>query len=168
MIQARTQIISAPLDEAACRVKSVFLAGSISTADTANWRETLCTSLSNLPITIYNPQRSDWDSSWRQDIEFAPFREQVEWELDMLGKADIVVFYFQPGTQAPISLLEFGIICAQVPGKAIVVCPEGFWKRGNVQITCEKFGVETVDDLEGLREAIVKRMPVFSRPDPDP
>lgn len=161
MAQARNQVIHAPSDEASRCVKSVFLAGTTSKVDTSNWRENLSTSLSDVPVTMYNPFRADWDSSWREDINFAPYREQVEWELDKQEKADIVVIYFHPATQAPVSLLEFGI-CARVPGKAIVVCPEGYWKRGNVQIVCKKFGVEIIDNVDGLREAIVKRLNVGS------
>lgn len=56
-----------------------------------------------------------------------------------------------------MSLLELGL-CARVPGKAIVVCPEGYWKRGNVQIVCERFGVEMVDGVEGLKAAILERL----------
>lgn len=161
MAQARNHVIYAPSDEAPRGVKSVFLAGTTSKIDTSDWRESLSTSLSDVPVTIYNPYRTDWDSSWCEDIDFAPYREQVEWELDKQVKADIVVVYFHPATQAPISLLEFGI-CARVPGKAIVVCPEGYWKRGNVQIVCKKFGIEMVDNVAGLREAVLKRLPVGS------
>ncbi|GFF24096.1 hypothetical protein IFM58399_00534 [Aspergillus lentulus] len=159
MVQPKSQVIYAPSDEASRGVKSIFLAGTTNKVDTSDWRETLSMSLSDLPVTIYNPYRSDWDSSWREDIDFPPFREQVEWELDKQDKADIVVIYFHPATQAPVSLLELGI-CARIPGKAIVVCPEGYWKRGNVQIVCEKYGIEMVDDVGALREAIVKRLPV--------
>jgi hypothetical protein len=159
MALARNQIIYAPSDEAPRGVKSVFLAGTTSKVDTSDWRETLSASLSDVPVTIYNPYRADWDSSWCEDINFAPYREQVEWELDKQEKADIVVVYFHPATQAPVSLLELGM-CARVPGKAIVVCPEGYWKRGNVQIVCKKFDIEMVDnfDNDGLREAVVKRL----------
>lgn len=114
-----------------------------------------------MPVTIYNPYCADWDSSWREDINFAPYQEQVEWELNKQDKADIVVVYFHPATQTPASLLEFRI-CVRVSDKAIVVCPEGYWKRGNVQIVCKKFGVEMVDRVDGLREAIVKTLPVGS------
>ncbi|KAM4058626.1 nucleoside 2-deoxyribosyltransferase like domain-containing protein [Hirsutella rhossiliensis] len=158
MAQARNQVIYAPSHETPRGVKSVFLAGTTGKVDTSDWRETLSSSLSDVPVTIYNPYRADWDSSWREDIEFAPYREQVEWELDKQDKADIVVVYFHPATQAPVSLLEFGI-WARIPGKAIVVCPEGYWKRGNVQIVCKKFGVEMVDSVYGLTEAIVRRLP---------
>ncbi|GFF71415.1 hypothetical protein IFM60648_03422 [Aspergillus lentulus] len=161
MVQPKSQVIYAPSDEASRGVKSIFLAGTTNKVDTSDWRETLSMSLSDLPVTIYNPYRSDWDSSWREDIDFPPFREQVEWELDKQDKADIVVIYFHPATQAPVSLLELGI-CARIPGKAIVVCPEGYWKRGNVQIVCEKYGIEMVDNVGALRDAIVKRLPVRS------
>jgi hypothetical protein len=159
MTHAKSHVIYAPSEEAPCGVKSVFLAGTTNKVDSHDWREVLSTALSNVPVTIYNPYRADWDSSWREDIEFAPYREQVEWELEKQDKADIVVIYFHPATQAPVSLLEFGL-CARVPGKAIVVCPEGYWKRGNVQIVCDIYGVEMVDNTDGLREAVVRRLPV--------
>ncbi|KLU90695.1 hypothetical protein MAPG_10547 [Magnaporthiopsis poae ATCC 64411] len=156
--QQRSQAIYAPSEEAPRGLLSVFLAGTTSRVDTTDWRETLSSLLSETPVTIYNPYRADWDSTWREDINFAPYRQQVEWELDKQEKADMVVVYFHPATQAPISLLELGL-CARAPGKAVVYCPEGYWKRGNVQIVCQKFGVKMVESVEGLRDAIVKRMP---------
>lgn len=152
------QLIRAPSDKDPRFAKSVFLAGATTQVDGHNWRELVRTALFEVPLTIYDPYRKDWDSSWREDIDFTPYREQVEWELDKQDKADIVVLYFDPATQAPISLLELGL-CARVPGKAIVLCPEGYWKRGNVQIVCRKYGVETVNSVDELKEAIVKRLP---------
>lgn len=157
-VRNRSQVIYAPSVEAPRGEKSIFLAGTTSKVDTSDWREALSTSLSDVPVTIYNPYRADWDSSWREDIDFAPYREQVEWELDKQDEADIVVVYFHPATQAPISLLELGM-CARASAKAIFVCPEGYWKRGNVQIFCKRFGVEMVDNVDGLREAVVQRLP---------
>lgn len=157
MTQAQNQVINAPSNESPRGVKSVFLAGTTSRVDDSDWRELLSTALSDVPVTIYNPYRADWDSSWREDINFTPYREQVEWELEKQDMADIVVIYFHPATQASISLLEFGL-CARVPGKAIVVCPEGYWKRGNVQIVCKKYGVEIVDNDDRLKEAVLRRL----------
>ena len=159
MTAARHQIMYAPSDEAPHHDKSIFLAGTTSQVDTTDWRKILSASLSDLPVTIYNPYRADWDSSWREDINFTPFREQTEWELDKQHKADVVVVYFHPNTQAAISLLELGI-WVRIPGKTIVVCPEGYWKRGNVQIVCKKFDVKMVDDVAGLRDAIMKRLSI--------
>lgn len=65
----------------------------------------------------------------------------------------IIVFYFHPSTEAPISLLEFGL--AARTKKSIVVCPEGYKKRGNVQIVCERYGLKLVESLEAVRQAII-------------
>ncbi|KAG8163011.1 hypothetical protein KVR01_007489 [Diaporthe batatas] len=158
MAQQKSQIIYAPSDQQPQGLKSVFLAGTTSKVDATDWRVTLSALLVEHPITIYNPYRPDWDSTWREDINFAPYRQQVEWELEKQEQADTVVVYFHPATQAPISLLELGL-CARQPGKAVVFCPEGYWKRGNVQIVCQNFGIKMVDSIEELRDAIVKKLP---------
>lgn len=152
-----SQVIHAPSEEPPRGIKSIFLAGTTSKVDPVDWREALSSSLSKYPITIYNPYRADWDCTWREDVNFAPYREQVLWELDKQAKADLVIVYFHPATQAPVSLLEFGL-SAQVPGKVIAVCPEGYWKRGNVQVVSQKFGVELLDDVEQLESAIVQKL----------
>ncbi|KAI0894678.1 hypothetical protein F4806DRAFT_114251 [Annulohypoxylon nitens] len=152
------QIIFSPSKESYRGIMSVFLAGITTKTDERDWREVLSESLLDLPLTVINPYRPDWDSSWREDITCGPFKEQVEWELEKQDSADIIVFYFHPATEAPISLLELGL-CTRTPRKAIVVCPEGYKKRGNVQIVCQKYGLETVESLDALRPAIEKRMP---------
>lgn len=100
MSQHQCQVIYAPSEHSPRGVKSLFLAGTTSKIDTTDWRETLTSLLSEAPITIYNPYRADWDSTWREEISFAPYREQVEWELDKQEKADMVIVYFHPATQA--------------------------------------------------------------------
>ncbi|OAQ58117.1 Zn(2)-C6 fungal-type DNA-binding domain-containing protein [Pochonia chlamydosporia 170] len=152
-----SQIVRAPSEEAITGIKSVFLAGTTTTVDNVDWREKLSASLSEHPITIFNPNRPDWDSTWREDISFAPYREQVLWELDKQVQADLVVVYFHPATVAPISLLEFGL-SAQVPGKVIAIAPKGYSKRGNVQIVCQKFGIEFLDNIDELHGVIVNKL----------
>ncbi|KAI1208191.1 uncharacterized protein F4807DRAFT_155808 [Annulohypoxylon truncatum] len=154
---SKNQVIFAPSNEPYIGTKSVFLAGTTTKTDDRDWREVLAESLLDLPLTVINPYRPDWDSSWREDITCILYKEQVEWELQKQDSADIIVFYFHPATEAPISLLELGL-CARA-GKAIVMCPEGYKKRGNVQIVCQKYGLETVESLDALKPAIVKRMP---------
>ena len=141
----KAQVVNAPSRSPITGKLSVFLAGTTTGPD---WRDSLLKGILFLPITIFNPLRDDWDSSWREDATFGPFREQVEWELEMQEKAEIIVLYFGPGTEAPVSLLELGL-CAR-SGKAIVACHMDYKKRGNVQIVCQRFGIEfleTVDDL---------------------
>ncbi|KAL2134089.1 hypothetical protein VTI74DRAFT_1085 [Chaetomium olivicolor] len=150
------QIIQAPSRPAITGQKSIFLAGTTSRIGGPEWRETLTEALAHLPITIFNPLRPDWNSSWREDVSFAPFRVQVEWELDMQEQADIIVVYFGPGTDAPISLLELGL-CARA-GKAIVACHHEYRKRGNVQIVCQRFGIEFLDADGDLAQAVMNRV----------
>ncbi|KAK0629330.1 hypothetical protein B0T17DRAFT_466454, partial [Bombardia bombarda] len=135
--QHEAQIIRAPARPPITGLCSIFLAGTTASPD---WRAPLTTSLAHLPLTILNPLRPDWDSSWHEDVTFAPFRQQVAWELDMQELADIVVVYFGPGTDAPVSLLELGL-CAR-SGRALVACHMEYRKRGNVQMVCERLGVE--------------------------
>ena len=108
----RAQIIHAPSREPIrTGNKTVFLAGSTnySSADT-DWRTILTSALASQfqDLTILNPYRPDWDG-WVEDESCAPFREQVVWELDMQDRADLVVVYFHPQTQAAVSLLELGL-----------------------------------------------------------
>ena len=135
--------------------KSVFLAGTIDQGS-STWQESVVRSLSHLPVTILNPHRPDWDSTWMQDISCEPLREQITWELDMFEATDIIAMHVGRDSKAPISLLELGLFAKS--GKMIVACPEGFYRRGNVQVVCKRFGVELVNSLEELIQGIEKRL----------
>lgn len=152
----QAQLIQAPSRPAITGKISVFLAGTTSRTSGPDWRETLTAVITHLPVTIFNPLRPDWDSSWREDITFTPFREQVEWELDMQERADVVVIYFGPGTDAPISLLELGL-CAR-SGKAVVACHQDYRKRGNVQIVCQRFGMDFMDAGDAWEVEVIRRL----------
>jgi hypothetical protein len=136
--------------------KSIFLAGSIDQGHAVDWQTTITEKFRNLPVTILNPRRPDWDSTWVEDITFEPFRQQVEWEQDMLEAADVVALYFAPHSQAPISLLELGLFARS--GKLLVACPPGYWKRGNVQIVCQRLKVELVDTIDELVDRVERRL----------
>jgi len=127
---------------------SVFLAGSIEMGTAIDWQTEVANGLSSLPVTILNPRRDDWDASWVQDIENAQFKEQVDWEMDHLNWSDVIALYLQPDTKSPISLLELGMHAHE--GKMVVCCPPGFWRRGNVQIVCHRYGIPLVETTEEL------------------
>lgn len=95
-------IIKAPQPYSFLNRFSIFLAGSIEMGKAAFWQDKVARELSSLDIDILNPRRDDWDSSWKQEIENAQFREQVEWELKGLSLCDHVLFYFDPNTKSPI------------------------------------------------------------------
>lgn len=113
-----------------------------------NWQERLTKELSDLDCTIFNPRRDDWDSSWEQSIHNEKFKEQVDWELNQLDQAKIIALYFDPSTKSPISLLELGLYAKT--DKLVVCCPEGFWRKGNVEIVCERYGIPLFTDIDSF------------------
>jgi hypothetical protein len=134
------------------RKLSIFLAGSIEMGLAEDWQTKIENELSGHDITIYNPRRDSWDSSWVQSIHNEQFREQVEWELDHLDKSDVIVMYFDENTKSPISLLELGLYASS--GKMIVYCPEGFWRKGNVDIVSKRYDIRQVNSFSELLIAI--------------
>ncbi|KXX74457.1 hypothetical protein MMYC01_200464 [Madurella mycetomatis] len=150
------QMVQAPSRPEVTSWPSIFLAGTTSATPGPDWRETLISTLSHLPVTVYNPLRSDWESLLPEDVTSAPFREQVEWELEMQQRADVVVVYFGAGTDAPISLLELGL-CAR-SNKAIVACHRGYRKRGNVEIVCQRYGITFLNAEEDWAASVLERL----------
>ncbi len=137
---------------------SVFLAGSIEMGVAEDWQAKVSAALSVMDVLVLNPRRDNWDSGWAQTIDNPPFREQVEWELSGLDAADVILMYFDPATKSPITLLELGIHAAANPEKLVVCCPQGFWRKGNVDIVCNKYGVRQTETLEGLIQQTVHRL----------
>ncbi|KAL7785877.1 hypothetical protein V8C37DRAFT_393327 [Trichoderma ceciliae] len=135
---------------------SVFLAGTTSPTGEPDWRQTLTEALSEMPITIFNPKRDDWDSTWKEDFSDSRWVEQVEWELEMQDEADIIVVFFHGVSPAPISLLELGL-CVR-SGKAIVCALDGYSKRGNVEAVCRRYQVKFVSSEQGLKAAVIERL----------
>ncbi|KAK0640750.1 hypothetical protein B0T16DRAFT_418408 [Cercophora newfieldiana] len=153
---SRAQIVPAPLRPDLVGKRSVFLAGTTTRTTGPDWREALTNAIAHLPVTIFNPLRVDWDSSWREDVDFPPFHEQVHWELDMQERADVIVVYYGPGTDAPISLLELGLWARS--GKAIVACHRDYKKRGNVHIVSQRLGIEFLDADDDFIAPVARRL----------
>jgi len=149
-------MIIRPPAEIQLRGTVVFLAGSIEMGSAERWQDRVCQALIADDVTVLNPRRDDWDSSWVQSIEDASFRDQVDWELAGLSLANVIAMYLAPGTQSPISLLELGLYAAS--GKLIVCCPEGFWRKGNVDIVCQVYGVEQAKSLDDLVDRVKARL----------
>lgn len=140
----------------------IFLAGSIEMNKARDWQrdaeKILNRGYGNHELCLFNPRRDDWDSSWKQGKDEPEFRGQVLWELDHLDKCDFILLYLQPETMSPISLLELGIYASESPEKLRVVCPEGFWRKGNVDIVCEKYKVKQFDSIEEACEDIISTL----------
>ena len=130
----------------------VFLAGSIEMGVAEAWQDRFINELKDANITILNPRRLEWDSSWEQSINNLQFKEQVEWELKAQEDADLIIMYFDPATKSPITLLELGLFRKK---PLVVCCPDGFWRQGNVEIVCNRYNIQFTRDKELFFKRIV-------------
>lgn len=134
----------------------VFLGGSIDMGNAENWQATVEQKLLNENAILFNPRRDDWDKDWKPIISDINFRKQVEWELSALEKADLIIMYFAPNSQSPISLLELGLYAKT--DKLMVVCPEGYWRKGNVDILCDRYEIKMFDSIDSVIEEIKNQL----------
>jgi hypothetical protein len=132
---------------------TVFLAGSIEMGVAEDWQTKIANDLQDIPVTLFNPRRDSWDSSWEQRMSNPEFRYQVTWEMNMLEIADIIFLYLSPETKSPISLHELGLHADS--GKMIVCCPDRFWRKGNVEITCARHGIPLYNDINHAKDALI-------------
>jgi hypothetical protein len=133
-----------------CRSKkSVFLAGSIELGLAENWQLVIGQWFLSMGWNVFNPRRTDWDSSWIQSYENPQFNQQVSWELNALDKSDVILMYLDPNTKSPISLLELGLHATSK--KLYVVCPDGFWRKGNVEMVCSVYDIPLFNTLEEFK-----------------
>jgi hypothetical protein len=130
----------------------VFLAGSIEMGAATHWQTEFEQAFQGTDVVLLNPRRDTWEASWPQQADYLPFREQVEWELAAQERADIIAMYFAPETKAPITLLELGLFARSQ--KLIVCCPEGYWRKGNVDVVCQRYGIPQVSRLSDLVLAV--------------
>lgn len=149
-------MIFAPAEVPQTSRKKVFLAGSIEKQAEIDWQTRLAQALQDENILLLNPTRFSWDSSWKTTADDVQFNEQVSWELEQLENADLVVLNLLPESQSPISLLEFGLYAQS--GKLVVCCPEGFWKKGNVDMVCRRYHVPQVRNMAELAEVIKQNL----------
>jgi hypothetical protein len=143
--------IKAPNTVEGIKGKKVFLAGSIEQDSASLWQDKVVEELSGFEGAILNPRRTEWDSSWKQEIENKGFRSQVDWELDALEASDIILMYFDEYTKSPITLLELGLFANSK--KLIVCCGKKFWRKGNVDILCERNEIAQVNSLDELKNS---------------
>ncbi len=127
---------------------AIFLAGSIDMGTAADWQKTVTKHFANTSFNIYNPRRNDWDNSWEQKIENPQFNEQVNWELNAMQKADVIIMNFLPDSQSPITLLELGLHANSK--KLMVCCPDAFYRSGNVHIVCKDYNIPLFKNINEL------------------
>lgn len=66
--------------------------------------------------------------------------------------------YFDQATKAPITLMELRLFARS--SKVVVCCPPGYWRRGNVEVVCNRFGIPLVTTLPDLIDILRARLRV--------
>lgn len=64
--------------------------------------------------------------------------------------------YFDPKTKSPITLLELGLFARSQ--KLIVYCPTGYWRKGNVDVVCERYNVHQVVTFSDLVAEVKRKL----------
>lgn len=135
----------------------VFLAGTIDLGNSEDWQSTLISNLDELtdaPVTVLNPRRDTWYGTPTTDNP--EFVKQVSWEMENLERADIIVMRLLGSSHSPVSLLELGLHARS--RKLVVLCDDGFWREGNVDAVCERYGVAQVSSPAALMDAVLDRI----------
>ncbi len=127
-----------PPEKAKSKNKSIFLAGTIDNGESVDWQNQVQQKLEKFNVTVYNPRRESWDSTWVQSITNPEFKQQVNWELEQLEKADAILMHFVPGSKSPVTLLELGLFVKDE--KLVISCQDGYWRKGNIEVVTNKFG----------------------------
>lgn len=135
-----TNVITAPEKYTISKGFSIFLAGSIENGTASNWQKELIEKyLWHDHLTILNPRRDNWD----KQADNQKIIDQIRWEQDAIKLVDLVVFYFDPKTKSPISLLELGQCLerskATTQQSPIVYCTKDFYRFTNVDETCNYY-----------------------------
>ena len=150
----RFKILKPPFRDEKTRI-GLFLGGSIEMGKAEDWQAKITEQIKFMNVEIYNPRRDDWDSTWKQSIDSPAFNGQVTWELDHLERADVILMYFDPNTMAPISLMELGLFAKDFTKKMVVYCPEGYFRKGNVDIVCQRYRIPVISDETKLLGALI-------------
>lgn len=145
---------------------NIFLSGSIENGKAEPWQEKFINKFKDFDeITFLNPRRQDWDDSWGPGDP--RLIEQINWELEgICHYSDCVVFFFDPKTKSPITLLELGMVLNRFKeNKPLVCCPDGYWRKDNVVETCKFFGVNVVNSFDDLVYALFEEMETWKSED---
>lgn len=157
------RVIKAPMSPSYLELvePSIFLAGSIEQGLAPDWQKDVAEKLSKYDGTIFNPRRDDYDSSWKQSITEPNFKQQVEWELDKLRWSKIIFMYLDPNTKSPISFMELGLrasynVRGPTDQKLMVCCPDGFYRKGNIEIICDQYQIPLFNELNVMTKYVTQ------------
>jgi hypothetical protein len=145
----------------------VFLGGTIENGTAEIWSSYVIEKMKltqgmEYDVIFMNPRRDEWDSSWVQEQSNPQFNGQVNWELDNIEDSDIIFFNILPDSKSPITLMEIGL-CKDKGISVIVCCPDGFYRKGNVDVICSRYGMQQYKDIDSAFGALLTEINRASR-----
>lgn len=139
----------------------VFLGGTIDLGNSEDWQSAFINDIrervsAGTNVALFNPRRETW---YGEPVTDNPeFVRQVEWEMSNLDAADIIVMVLLGSSKSPVSLMELGLHART--SSMVVYCEDGFWRKGNVDMVCERYGVRQVNTYGELLDAVLERINV--------
>lgn len=154
-LQAQSEVIVLRPDEGKAEVNEaeytrIFLAGTIDMGKSIDWQKATCDWFRARPqgkYILYNPRRDKGLSG-----EMSDFEHQVNWELEHLEKANLIIMNILASSKSPITLLEMGLHMRS--GKLHVICEPGFYRYDNVRITCNRYGVPLYHSMDEFLKTV--------------
>ena len=141
-------------------VPTLFLAGSIEMGTAENWQQKVVENLDDVNIIIYNPRRDDWDASWNTTPYNVHLENQIKWEHQHIMYSDYVLFYFDPNTKSPVTLMELGMMLSHPHKENIVVCcPPQYWRFLNVKTFCDSHNIYWTDGFVDAIDRLYEMIP---------
>lgn len=139
-LRAQSEVIVLHPDEGKAEVNEaeytrIFLAGTIDMGKSIDWQKATC----------------DWFRA-RPQGKMSDFEHQVNWELEHLEKADLIIMNILASSKSPITLLEMGLHMRS--GKLHVICEPGFYRYDNVRITCNRYGVPLYHSMDEFLKTV--------------
>lgn len=137
----------------------VFLGGTIDLGNSEDWQSRIINDIrervsAGTNVALFNPRRETW---YGEPVTSNPeFVRQVEWEMSNLDAADIIAMVLLGSSKSPVSLMELGLHART--SSVVVYCEDGFWRRGNVDMVCERYGVRQVATYAELLDAVMERI----------
>lgn len=124
----------------------IFLAGTIDMGNSIDWQTALYEKFRTMDgkYILFNPRQENWDASRPGEMEY-----QVNWELEHLEEADMIIMYILGSSKSPISLLEMGLHARS--GKMYVICEEDFYRYDNVRITCSFYDIPLFTSIDEFK-----------------
>ena len=65
---------------------------------------------------------------------------------------------FANNTKSPVSLLELGLLSQCNPKYTFVCCPDGFWRKGNIEMICDRYGITLCQSYDELCKTIINTL----------